>query len=62
MVSDADAISLHATHLPYQYCQTRAVEYCWPDLPRHSDDLCTAKSTVEEGLYDELGEETTATT
>lgn len=58
VVDGEDAVLLHATHLPYQYCQQQAVEYCWPDQPKHPSDLVTSKKEVEDALYDDLREET----
>jgi hypothetical protein len=43
--------SLHATHTPYQTCQNRTVEYCWPDHPKRPTDLCTSKGDAEAALY-----------
>ena len=57
-VDAADAVRLHATHLPYQHCQQRAVEYCWPDQPKQPDDLVTSKKEAEDALYSKLREET----
>jgi len=57
-VNEEDAALLHATQLPYQYCQKRAVEYCWPTQPTQPSDLVRDKGEVEEALYDDLRKET----
>jgi len=50
--------SLHATRDPYQTCQNRTIEYCWPDHPKRPDDLCTSKGDAEAALYHPLREHT----
>jgi IS605 OrfB family transposase len=49
---------LHATYRPYQHCQNRAVDWCWPDQPTQPDDLTTSKGDAEDALYDDLREDT----
>ncbi|MDB2246508.1 transposase [Halorubrum ezzemoulense] len=57
-VPDQRADDLHATHNPYQYCQNRTVDWCWPDAPTHPDDLKTGKGDAEDALYDDLRDKT----
>jgi len=58
IVPDDRVDDLHATYSPYQHCQNRTVDWCFPDTPTQPDDLTTSKGDAEDALYHELREET----
>lgn len=50
---------LHDTAEQYYWCQTQTADFCWPDQPKHPDDLITTKRTARDAIYDRLKDETT---
>ena len=57
-VPDDRVADLHATYDPYQHCQNRTVDWCWPNQPKQPDDLTTSKGDAEDALYHDLREAT----